>query len=303
MKNVIITGANGFLGSNLVKNLASNRIHVYAFVRNKQSVKLKDNENITIIECPMNEYEHFDCNIIKEPIDALYHFAWDGTAGSKRADYNIQLKNVKYTCDAVKLAKELNVKKFIFVGSIIEFEYLKCVQSGKNDNRINNMYGIAKLMSREMARILAENVNIEFVQTTISNIYGPGETSPRLLNSTLRKMLNGEKTSFTSCEQLYDFIYIDDAMKAYYLVGESGVKDKNYYIGNKNPRKLKEFIYEMRECIDSSLPLGFGEIPFCGVSLEYTEFNTGLLYDELKLETSFDFKKGLLKTIEWLERI
>lgn len=302
MKNIIITGANGFLGSNFVRKMAVKGINVYAFVKSKQGIKLKENENITIIECPMIEYTSFDYNIIKGPIDAFYHFAWDGTAGSKRANYNVQLMNVKYTCDAVKLAKELKVEKFIFVGSIIEFEYLKCIQNGRNDLRINNMYGIAKIMAREMARILAENLNIEFIETTISNIYGPGETSLRLLNSTLRKMLNGEKTSFTNCEQLYDFIYIDDAMEAYYLIGENGIKNKNYYIGNKKPRKLKEFIYEMRDCINSSLSLGFGEIPFCGVSLEYNELDTELLYNELSFKASFDFKQGIRNTIAWLER-
>ena len=47
----------------------------------------------------------------------------------------------------------------------------------------------------------------------ISNIYGPGELSPRLVNTSIRKMLKGEHCAFSAGEQIYDFIYITDAAK------------------------------------------------------------------------------------------
>jgi len=302
MKSAIVTGANGFVGSNLVEKLSKNGVQVYAFVRDKrESKRLIDCNNITIIECKMNEYKSIKDYFYGNNIDVFYHYAWDGTAGERRGDYNIQLKNVEYTCDAVKMAKAIGVKKFIFAGSIIEYEYMKCIEQKKECLGINNMYGIGKLTARHMAKILANNINIDFVETTISNIYGPSELSPRLLNITLRKMLNGEKTSFTTCEQLYDFIYINDAVQAFYDIGLKGKKNTNYYIGNKSPRQLKNFIIEMRNIINKDLDLGFGEILFNGISLNYKELDTSILYDELGFKTKISFKEGVERTACWLK--
>ncbi len=300
MKNVIVTGANGFVGSNLVNKLAEKEIHVFALVRDKATCKINNNKYITIIQCKMDEYKEAEKIFEDIKIDVFYHYAWAGTTGNRRSDYKLQLENVEYTCDAIKLAKKLEIKKFIFAGSIIEYEYTKCIQEKGACLGLNNVYGIAKLTARHMGKTLADEIGIEFIQTTISNIYGPGEVSPRLLNTTLRRMLSGERTKFTTCEQLYDFIYIDDAVEAYYMIGLYGKKNNNYYIGNKKPKKLKEFICEIRNCINKELEIGFGEIEFNGVSLSYNEFNTNLIYDELGFSIKNSFENGIKKTIKWI---
>ena len=56
----------------------------------------------------------------------------------------------------------------------------------------------------------------------------------------------------------------------------------------------------MRDCIDPSLELGFGEIPFNGPMLTYKEFNTQALYDEFDFEPKVSFQEGIQKTIKWL---
>ncbi len=68
----------------------------------------------------------------------------------------------------------------------------------------------------------------------ISNAYGPFEVNLRFINATLRKMLNGAKCNFTAGEQMYDFIYIIDAAKAFIAIGEKGISNKTYYIGSQN---------------------------------------------------------------------
>lgn len=303
MKNVIITGANGFIGSNLVKKLSNNKVKIYAIVRNKEKAKnILGLNNVNIIECEMCDYSKLNRLIVEDEIDAFYHFAWDGHSGDKRFDYELQLSNINYTCDAVKLAKSLRCKRFVFPGSLIEYEYKKTLEKEFYDVGIGNIYGIAKMTARNMGQVLAKNIGIDFIPTTISNIYGVGEKADRLFKSTLKKLIKGEKTSFTECEQMYDFIYIDDAIEAFYLIGDNGKAFKNYYIGNVKPKKLKEYICEIRDCVDKNAKLGFGDIPFNGMSLEYNEFDTYSLYDDFKFEPKFSFKEGILKTKKWLEK-
>jgi nucleoside-diphosphate-sugar epimerase len=303
MRSVVITGANGFIGRNLANKLASSGVKVFAIVRNKERSKdLFLFNSIEIIECDVFNYNKLEKYLSKCEIDVFYHFAWEGVGDKKRFDYNIQLNNLRGTCDAINVANKLEIKRFIFAGSIMEYEYKKCIEKNIMKVGLGNMYAIAKISARQMAQTLAYNLNIEFIPTIISNVYGVGEVSDRLLNSTLRKLLNGEKTSFTAGNQLYDFIFIDDAVRALKLIGEKGTPFKNYYIGNRIVRPLKEFIMIMRDCIDKNIKLGLGDIQFNGVSLEYNEFDLNSLTDEFGFATEVSFEEGVNKTIEWIKK-
>lgn len=99
---------------------------------------------------------------------------------------------------------------------------------------------------------------------------------------------------------MYDFMYISDAAKAFVQIGKKGMNNKTYYLGSQSPKPLKEFLIEMRNCVDPSIEIGLGEIPFSGVSLSYHEFDI----DAVKRDTGFvpevSFKEGILMTVKWL---
>ncbi|SDO32364.1 Nucleoside-diphosphate-sugar epimerase [Eubacterium maltosivorans] len=303
MKNVIVTGANGFVGSHLVRALDKKHIHVFAVVKdeNENIDTIQLLENVEIVYCDLFTLDTLKEKIrVESQIDAFYHLAWAGTSGDARANYELQLNNAKAACEAVRLAKEMAIVKFIFAGSIMEYECEKYIPKDLSRPGLGNIYSTGKVAAHYMAKTLAYSIGLDFEAMIISNIYGPGEISARLINTTLSKMLHGEKTSFTKGVQLYDFIYITDAVNAMILIGEKGQAYKNYYIGNREQKPLKQFIIQMRDCIDPCLELGFGEIPFNGPMLTYKEFNTQALYDELDFEPKVSFQEGIKKTIEWL---
>ena len=113
-------------------------------------------------------------------------------------------------------------------------------------------------------------------------------------------MLGGEHCSFSAGEQLYDFIYIDDATDAFIRLGDRGKLNRTYYIGSMNPRPLKEYLKEMRDCVDPKIEIGLGELEFKGVSLTYEEFDREALKRDTGFEPKTEFSEGIKKTIEWL---
>lgn len=305
MKKVIVTGANGFIGKNLVKNLAIKDIKVYAVVKDITSniSEIKNITNVEITYCNLESISDLSEKIADRDIDVFYHFAWAGTSGKLRGDYELQLSNVKACCDCVQAAYKMKVKKFVFAGSILEYECQKYLSQDFSKPGLGNIYNTAKISAHYMSKTLAYNLGLDFISATISNIYGIGEISERLINTTIIKLLKKEKTSFTEGNQLYDFIYIDDAVRAFMLIGEYGKPFKNYYIGNKKPRLLKEFLLTIRDCIDNNITLGLGEIPFNGISLNYTEFSTMSLYEDFNFKTNVSFEDGIKLTSEWLRKI
>lgn len=313
IKTAIITGANGFLGSHLAKALSKRDVKVYAIVKDEtRNIKnLEHLKNIEIIYCDLFNLKKLKEKIEKvekktkkentKTIDIFYHFAWAGTSGDERGNETLQLMNVQASCDALKVAKEMNIKNFIFPGSVMEYECQGCIPKDGQHPGLGNIYSSAKLTAHYMTKTLAAKLEMNYKTLIISNIYGPGEISNRFINTTLLNLINRKETAFTEGNQPYDFIYIDDAISAMLLVGEKGKPFCNYYIGNKEQRPLKEYIKEMRDCIDKEIPLGFGKVPFNGEALTYKAFKTDTLEKEFNFKPEVTFKEGINQTIQWLK--
>lgn len=304
MKKAIVTGANGFVGSAVVKELAANGVQVYAVVM-QNAVNLENLQQlpgVILIGCDLAEYDSLAEKIANKDIDVFYHFAWAGTAGEARGDEELQLNNVKYSCKAVQACAELQCSKFIFAASIMQYEVAALKQTNKQMPK-TSIYCTAKIAADYMCRALADSLGVQYVSAIISNIYGPGEVSPRLINTSIRKLQAGEHTSFSAGEQLYDFIYIDDAARMFKAIGEQGANAKNYYIGNKEPRRLKEFLLEMRDVVALEAEIGLGELSFDGVSLTYKEFDMQSAYRDTGINPQVSFTDGIRRTANWLKKI
>lgn len=300
MKRVIVTGANGFVGSAVCKELSKNGIHVTAVIRNKDySSDIFGMNNINIVCLDLSEIFNLDGILKYRDYECFYHFAWTGSSGPLRGDYLVQLKNIEYSCQAVQVAKRLGCKRFVFAASIMEYEISKLMETNRSIG-INTLYSTSKITAEYMLRAIADNMGIEYVGGIISNIYGPGERSPRLVNTTIRKLLNGEYCKFSPGNQLYDFIYIDDAARAFYELGENANADRSYYIGSLNPRPLKEFLITIRDVVSPNTKLGIGELEFKGISLTYKEFDVYALKNDTDFEPQISFELGIKKTCDWI---
>ena len=100
-----------------------------------------------------------------------------------------------------------------------------------------------------MLKTIAADINLNYVNVIISNVYGPGERTPRFLNSVIRALINNQDLDLTEGKQLYDFIYIDDAMQMIKMVAEKAKNFESYYIGNTMQYPLREFVIKAKEII------------------------------------------------------
>lgn len=302
MKKAIVTGANGFVGAAVCRELADQGVAVLAVVRNPNENISNINliKGIRIIYCDLIDFRTLASLIPDRDLDVFYHFAWIGSAGPLRGDADVQISNVKYSCDTVKACSEMGCKRFVFASSIMEYE-IGAIMETESTPGINTLYCSAKVAADYMVRTIAGSLGINYIRAVISNIYGPGELSPRLVNTSLRKMMNGEHCAFSDGEQMYDFIYITDAAKVFAAIGRKGNANKTYYIGSQEPKQLKEFLWIMRNCVDPSIQIGLGEIPSSGVSLTYKEFDINAVWNDTGFLPEVSFKNGIENTIVWLQ--
>ena len=301
MKKAIVTGANGFVGTAVCRELAGQGVEVIAVVRHPEEVirGIESVPGIRIVYADLSGFRHLAEGIPDRDIDALYHFAWVGSAGPLRGDADVQMRNVQYTCDTVKACAEMGCGRFVFASSIMEYE-IEATMATDATPGINTLYCSAKVAADYMARTLAGSLGVDYIRAVISNIYGPGEMSPRLVNTSIRKMLRGEHCAFSAGEQMYDFIYITDAAKTFAAIGEKGIRNRTYYIGSPEPKPLKEFLLAMRDCVDPGMEIGLGELPFSGVSLTYREFDIHAVEKDTGFVPEVSFEEGIRKTAAWI---
>lgn len=302
MKNAIVTGANGFIGSALVRELIKHDVNVWALDRKDANSNIPLSTRVTFLPFELSQIQLIEQSIPKKKFDAFFHLAWAGSAGDSRYNTQLQLNNVQWTIDALRVSKALGCERFLSAGSIMENETLAAMSVWGNKPGLGYIYGAAKLATHVMCFAVAANIGMDIIWPKVTNAYGIGEFSPRLINSTLRKIIAGESPRFTSGTQNYDFIYIDDVARAFFLIAENGKPFTEYIIGSSHPRPLKEFLLELKGAIAPSLDFIFGDVPFTGINLDNDAFDCSKTEADTGFRAEISFSEGVILTRNWLEK-
>lgn len=303
MKKVIITGANGFVGCALVKELVKNDVEVLAMDMPGCNGNLPVCDKVKFLPLALDNISGLKDLIDDRDFDCFYHFAWAGSAGAARADTKLQLQNAQWTIDCLRAAKEVGCKKFVAAGSIMEHETMAAAFASGNKPGLGYIYGSGKLVAHTMAMSVAADIGIDLVWAEITNAYGVGELSPRMVNTTIRKVIKGEEPQFTAGTQNYDFVYIDDVAKAFYLIGKNGKPFNEYLIGSSNAKPLKEFLLEMKAAIAPDLNFIFGDIAFTGINLPLEKYDCSKTEKDTSFKAQISFGEGCRRTMEWLKQV
>lgn len=304
LKRAIVTGGNGFIGSHLVKNLLSNGYLVTVVLRNEFSnIDRLNDLNVEYVFCENSNISNLYEVLNKHEYDIFFHFAWEGVSGDARRNINIQFQNIQSTVDAVKAAKAIGCKRFIGAGSIMEDESLYLCKTPGKPMPSQYLYGSAKLSAHMLSKTKASELGIDFLWAKITNTFGPGEISPRFINTTLRKIINNERLEFTAGTQNYDFVYIDDVAEAFRLISENGMNNTSYVIGSGNAKPLRNYIETLHDTLNTHLELHFGDIPFQGVNLDLDCFDPSSLFEDTGYRPNIKFEEGIQRTYEWIKGV
>lgn len=299
MKNVIVTGGNGFIGSSLIKKLVANGIKVVAVDITFQGERLPDSELITKIESCV------DASLVEklpvEEYDAFYHLAWKGVNGADKANPSVQLANIQMAIDCADICKKLNVKKYLCAGTVAENATFSLPNLEKTSGGM--MYGVAKHACRLILEDYCKNIGQQFVWMQFSNIYGVGNKTGNLVSYTLGELMTGNEATFGPALQPYDFIYVDDLIEAVYRLGEKETNKTFYYIGSGSPRQLKGYLLRIGELAGYADKVGIGIRPDDGIKYSMDMFCNDDLVDAIGEYVSTDFDNGINKTIEWLKSL
>lgn len=262
--NYVITGGSSFIGVALTKLLIAEGHKVFVVCRKCS----KTNNNIPISE-KVSVVLYDDMSDIRSILnsingaDVFIHLAWNGTSHEGRHNKLMQDDNIRYSLDAVDVAHKLGCKLFLEAGSQAEYGYSKELLKEDMECHPDNEYGRAKFEFGIVGGKKSNELGMKFIHLRIISIYGETDHLWTLVMSSIKKMLNNEPVQLSSCEQLWNFVCIEDAVKQMYLLCRHAInnpdfKSEVYHIGSNDTRKLRSFVDEMYHLTKSKSKLEFG---------------------------------------------
>ena len=301
---VVITGPTGAIGHALTEQCIKSGDEVLAIVR-KGSPRIRtipQDSKVSVLELGLGDYDEYvrSARTPEIPYDVFYHFAWEGTSGSSRNDTDLQSRNIEHALSAVRLAAFFGCKTFIGAGS--QAEYGRVEGSLKPDTPAfpENGYGIAKLCSGQLTRILCGQLGIKHIWTRILSVYGPYDGEGSMIISSLRKMIKGEEARFTKGEQEWDYLYSEDAARAMHLLAQKGIGNKVYVIGSGKTRKLMDYISVMDQKASPSVHPVLGAVPYADKQVMHLCADISELTEDTGFMPAVDFEEGIEKTIRYV---
>jgi Nucleoside-diphosphate-sugar epimerases len=302
MQNIVVTGADGFLGTNFIKKCIVNGCEVWAIIQPDSMLKsrLKDLKNVHIV--PINlENLHDNKNVFPKSVDAFYHFAWQGVHPEDRDNIELQLKNIDLSICTLKFASEIHSKKFIFPGSTLEYVYYGKPIGENATPTPNNAYAATKVATKYLLQNIASKLNIDFIYSVIASIYATDRQDNNVIFYTIDKLLNHQKPSLTKLEQYWDYVYIDDVTEALFLLGKFGKDGIQYTIGKGDNWQLKKYIEIICKIIDPTAKIGIGDIPYKDQRLPSSCVDLTALQRDTGFIPKMEFYDGIKMVIERLK--
>lgn len=298
MERVVVTGATSMLGVALIQECVDKNIKVLAIVRRKSVHldRLPISDLIEIAECDLEELE--DLVITERKYDVFYHFAWDYTKKEQRDAPILQEQNIKYTLDAVGLAKRLGCHKFIGAGSQAEYGHVDGVITPDTGIFPQTAYGMAKYAAGRLSQKLCIQYGMTHIWGRIFSVYGNYDNEGTMLVYAINQFMKKETARFSAATQMWDYLHETDAGKIFYLLGKSTGGNKTYCIASGKSRPLKEFIMELREAFGKDAVCEFAG-DAAGNKLPGLQADTSELEKDTGFVPSVSFKEGIEKLIQY----
>lgn len=306
MKQAIITGSTGFIGSAFVRYLIEKGIGVLALGRKNYSTlntRKKNNLNgakyISLDMASINLLPKILSDIswtVGEEC-VFFNLAWGGE--DRLSDLNIaaQLRNVGEATTALEVSSSLGCSRFIQVGTMEEAftkSYLTLDHHVHTYYNRHVIYSVAKLVARQALEAKSFQLGMDFIYVLHSHVMGPDDDKDSFLQVTLLKLMHDEELIFSTGDQIFDVISLEDCAHGYYLICQKGRPGKDYWVGSGDPQKLRIYIERMCALFPSAKERQFGKLAYNDITLDKEIFSIADLTQDTGFQPLMSFEQIIL---------
>lgn len=291
---ILITGATGFIGQNLVELLLNKGYEIHCIIRNNSNILNIDNrakifkydEKIDVL---LNYFE-------TQNFDGVIHLASLFLSTHLKDDIgNLISSNIKFGTELLEACKQSKTKWFINTGTFWQhyhtFEY----------NPVN-LYAATKEAFEVMAKYYTETSNLIFTTIKLNDTFGKNDTRNKVFTLWNKISQTGEILEMSLGEQIIDISYIEDIISAYEILvchltsdKKNEFKNKSYVISSSEKMSLRDLSKLFEEATNTKLNIIWGgrEYREREVMIPFTNGNSLPSW-----ESKYTLKEAITRTIE-----
>lgn len=252
MKKVIILGANGYMGENLLSTLLdSSQYQVLAVTHGPISQKWLNNISRTNLQIVSTEDSNFDRKLREFAPNIIINTAckYDRNGTSLLPVYQA---NLEFPLSILALFLDQTCKKQI-----------RFININTSLDRFVNTYALSKQQFCEWGKYFANLGEIQFINIALEHFYGANDQPTKFVNFLAEKMKKDEPIDLTDGLQKRDFIFIEDVIRALNFLCVQPINDPylDVPLGSGEAVRVKDFILQLKKLMNSESILNFGAIP------------------------------------------
>lgn len=290
---VFVTGASGFIGSYLVKQLINDGHELLCLKRLTSDISRLADLQIQWV----NVTDDWQSTFKAFHPEAVFNLAWDGVSSADRVIWQKQVQNISFQQDLLDISAAYGVKKFIATGSQSEYGDFEGVIDETYPVNPKTAYAATKLACLDLVKCFCEIHEIEWYWFRLFPLFGPGESDRWLIPSLIKAMCTQASMDLTLGEQRLPYLYVGECAKAIVSPLQTGDKSGIYNVCADNPRPLKELVTMVKDKVNPAFKLNFGALPYrFGQSMLMASHTDKLARNLYTLDTT-SFETHLQETI------
>ena len=308
--SVLVTGADGFIGSHLARALIDRGAEVTTIVRDMRKASNIDvpdlKKSINVI--PGNLISYADCEraLNEYDVDFCFHIAAQAIVGpSNRSPLSTFESNIKGTWNILEACRNSNlVKGFVYASSDKAYGQQEKLPYTE-ESPLNGFYpyDASKACGEILARSYYMTYNIPIAITRNANTYGPADMNlSRIIPDVIKRLAEGQQPVIRSDgTPERDYMYIKDAINAYLTLAENlhckDVVGQSFNFGTGKPVSVLELYRKIIKLMGRSVkPKILGE---ARNEIDRQYLNSSKAKKVLGWEAKYDLDSGLKETIKW----
>ncbi len=311
--DILITGAAGFIGSNLTHTLLKKGFKITGVDNFSKyySRKIKENNLKPLLKNKNFSFLNLDLSkngLIKNlpPSPIVIHLAAQpGVRASWGKSFNIYTRdNIIATQNILEWSVQNEVDKFIFSSSSSIYGDTDTLPMDERKSSLNPIspYGSTKLMGESLCYIYKTNFGLNTINLRFFSVYGPGQRPDMAFFRIISAALTGSDfTLFGDGKQTRDFTYVKDIIKG--IEGALKVNIKKHYtfnLGGGHRVNMNQVI-ELISAI-SKKNINIKKITFQKGDVKNTLSRNTLAKKYLEYKPSFSLEDGLKSQVKWMKK-
>ena len=299
---ILITGAAGFIGSNLTRHFVSRGINVHILIKRSSNIwRLNDIINKTNVHYA----DVGDKNKIKQIIKkikpkTIYHLAAHGGSSDQNDLDKIKKSILDSTFNLINECKKYKFNIFINTGSSSEYGFKNKAMKESDNLAPNSYYSVFKSSSTLFCQYESFKSNLQIVTIRPFHVYGPFEGDNRLVPTLIKNMLCNKKIKLVSPKVSRDMIFISDVVDFYIMIAKKkNLKGEVFNLGSGKKTTIKEIYNSLKKITDYKVKNSWGSMTnrYWDQSIWYS--NNSYVKNKLNWKPEVSLKKGLASTVNW----